>query len=141
MLRLAALCFFAVSNRSDDCASGHLLRVDRRESSTAMNCFERCGHHTSGERSRLLTLVLFLILSLCTGPSDYQPPSANSVKDMPPSTGTDRKRLAQELAAGQVRWNFEASMEMMESVDFLLTPALLIQESITPGVVPTYPSQ
>lgn len=37
--------------------------------------------------------------------------------------------------------NFHPSIEMKENVDFLLTPALLVQESISKDVVITYPSE
>ncbi len=42
------------------------------------------------------------------------------------------------MAAMQV---FEPSLEMKENVDFLLTPALLVQQAISEGVVITYPSE
>jgi len=37
--------------------------------------------------------------------------------------------------------SFEPSLEMKENVDFLLTPALLVQEAISEDVVITYPSE
>ncbi|MDR1382867.1 MAG: hypothetical protein LBJ67_03325 [Planctomycetaceae bacterium] len=35
----------------------------------------------------------------------------------------------------------DPSLEMCENVDFLLTPAILVQESITEGVILTYPEE
>jgi hypothetical protein len=37
--------------------------------------------------------------------------------------------------------NFQTSLEMKENVDFLLTPALLVQEIISDDVLITYPSE
>ena len=37
--------------------------------------------------------------------------------------------------------NFQASLEMKENADFLLTPAILVQEAISEDVVITYPSE
>ena len=37
--------------------------------------------------------------------------------------------------------NFQTSLEMKENVDFLLTPALIVQEVISEDVVITYPSE
>ncbi len=36
---------------------------------------------------------------------------------------------------------FLPSLEMKENVDFLLTPALIVQECLMPDVLPTYPSE
>lgn len=36
---------------------------------------------------------------------------------------------------------FEPSLEMKENVEFLLTPALLMQEAITDDIVITYPTE
>lgn len=37
--------------------------------------------------------------------------------------------------------NFQSSFEMKENVDFLLTPAFLVQEAISENVITTYPSE
>jgi hypothetical protein len=36
---------------------------------------------------------------------------------------------------------FGPSLEMRENVDFLLTPALLVQEAISTDIIPTYPCE
>jgi hypothetical protein len=36
---------------------------------------------------------------------------------------------------------FEPSLEMKENVDFLLTPALLVQQVMSEDIVGTYPSE
>lgn len=50
-------------------------------------------------------------------------------------------RLASGIAADQSLENFDASLRMKEEVDFLLTPALLVQEVLQGGVVVTYPME
>ena len=49
--------------------------------------------------------------------------------------------LAQETAANHVVGNFRPSLEMKEKMDFLLTPAFLVQQTISDGVVLTYPEE
>jgi hypothetical protein len=48
----------------------------------------------------------------------------------------DRRLLSTHLSVA-----FDASLEMKENVDFLLTPALLVQEAISEDIVITYPSE
>ena len=48
----------------------------------------------------------------------------------------DRRLLSTHLGVA-----FEASLEMKENVDFLLTPALLMQEALSEDIVITYPSE
>jgi len=48
---------------------------------------------------------------------------------------------AKRLAAKNVEGYFDSSLYSMESVDFLLTPALLVQEAISDGIVITYPAE
>lgn len=50
-------------------------------------------------------------------------------------------RAAVVSAVNGLTPNFEASLEMKEKVEFLLTPALLVQEALSPGVVLTYPTE
>lgn len=47
------------------------------------------------------------------------------------------RRKAQVLAADLV----SPSLEMKENVDFLLTPAIMVQEAMSLDVVPTYPTE
>lgn len=49
--------------------------------------------------------------------------------------------MATERLMQQIGGNFRPSQEMKENVDFLLTPAILLQEAITDEVVVTYPSE
>ena len=56
-----------------------------------------------------------------------------------------RRRAARPLAQNNPLQsslgNFQSSLEMKENVDFLLTPAILVQEAISDDVVITYPSE
>lgn len=47
------------------------------------------------------------------------------------------RRKAQVLAADLV----SPSLEMKENVDFLLTPAIMVQEAMSLDVIPTYPAE
>jgi hypothetical protein len=49
--------------------------------------------------------------------------------------------FARAAACRNVEANFRPSLEMMESVDYLLSPALIIQGSLNNSVIPTYPSE
>jgi hypothetical protein len=48
--------------------------------------------------------------------------------------------MANKLAARQVSGGFASSLKSREAAEFLLTPAILVQENISDGVVITYPS-
>jgi hypothetical protein len=45
------------------------------------------------------------------------------------------------LASQNVDANFRPSLEMMEAVDYLLSPALIINDALDLSVIPTYPSE
>ena len=81
----------------------------------------------------LVIVILFLVsFELALGTQSMQTtPSRRS--------GQDLKSLQENLKS--VTGNFNTSLEMKENVDFLLTPALLVQEAISEDVVITYPSE
>ena len=54
---------------------------------------------------------------------------------------TRQLREAQQRAVKNAGGFYGASLEMRENVDFLLTPALLVQEAIDEGAVITYPNE
>lgn len=67
-------------------------------------------------------------------------------------TSTDANDVSSALSAAleqavrkqveeRVTRNFEPSLEMRENVDFLLTPALLVQNAISSDLAVTYPSE
>lgn len=89
-------------------------------------------------RWHLLALVVFLLgLSLLAL-------GTNSLV-----SGARTQRGPRDLVREEVRRqvsrrvspNFQMSLEMRENVDFLLTPAILVQEGISDGVVITYPQE
>jgi len=53
----------------------------------------------------------------------------------------DASNIAQKLATDHLVGNFKPSLEMKECTDFLLTPALIVQEILSENVVVTYPSE
>lgn len=50
-------------------------------------------------------------------------------------------KFARALVSQNVDANFRPSLEMMESVDYLLSPALIIKDALDLSVIPTYPSE
>jgi hypothetical protein len=48
---------------------------------------------------------------------------------------------AEKIASAYIVKNFTPSLEMKEKADFLLTPALLMQEVVSDGTVLTYPEE
>ena len=65
------------------------------------------------------------------------PPDPNELTSAEQRARTAALRAAAKMATG----GFQPSLEMKENVDFLLTPALLVQEAISQGVIITYPSE
>jgi hypothetical protein len=57
------------------------------------------------------------------------------------STRRSRPQLRQTNLFQGALGNFNTSLEMKENADFLLTPALLVQEAVSEDVVITYPSE
>jgi len=88
----------------------------------------------------VLVIVIFLLLCFSLNPVNG---SASKVADTKTSDDSKdrrkdeiRKRMTKSASA-----NFRLSLEMKENVDFVLTPALLVQEVISEDVVITYPSE
>ena len=57
------------------------------------------------------------------------------------SESSKQEPVMDERAAARFKQYFEPSLEMRESADFLLTPAILVQESISERNVLTFPAQ
>ena len=57
------------------------------------------------------------------------------------NAGKDARDASMRLAARSATTGFKPSLEMKENVDFLLTPALLMQEALSEDVIITYPSE
>jgi hypothetical protein len=94
----------------------------------------------SAFRFPLAQVVTAVLLSLISGHGQpLRPPSAESDPVVP--KGSDERKAAEAAGAKQTSSLFAPSLETMERADFLLTPALLMQEAISEKVVITYPSQ
>lgn len=52
-----------------------------------------------------------------------------------------QKEIAEGLLADAMGGDFASSLEMKEATDFLITPALLVQEALLNDVVITYPAE
>jgi len=100
----------------------------------------KASHRKQGLLSCVTLVGIVMVLCFSLAP---EPSPASGAKDVETSASildraapTVRKQIL--TAAMQV---FEPSLEMKENVDFLLTPALLVQEAISEGIVITYPSE
>ena len=80
-------------------------------------------------RPRSLTTACLVALVLWTVASKARPPKAAS------------QSRAEQLAAEAAEGLFEPSLHAMENVDFLLTPALLLQDALLDDVVNAYPAE
>jgi hypothetical protein len=92
-------------------------------------------------RSSLLVMavvVLLFLLSRVLG-GDHTFPTADTNRVI--ATESQRQAMAKQIVSRQTTSNFEPSLEMKEDVDFLLTPALLVQESISDDIILTYPTE
>jgi hypothetical protein len=86
----------------------------------------------------LVAAILLLCLRQAPGDSTVSPakdPNARAAV-MARKEAAFKKMLSRRPVS-----NFQISLEMKENVDFLLTPALLVQEVISDDVVITYPSE
>ena len=52
-----------------------------------------------------------------------------------------KQQIAGQIASGYGLGPFQPSLEMKENADFLLTPALIVQEAISDDIVITYPTE
>jgi hypothetical protein len=89
--------------------------------------------------AQLLALVAVVFLACCAAARNaYRPPDAEE-KDASVSAAVDN--VVREGLSKRFLPNFESSLEMRENADFLLAPALLVQNAISRDVVITYPSE
>lgn len=100
--------------------------------------------NTSNKNAHLLWLVVpvgivlvvcFSLASVGSAASGAKDPN-NSATILDRTAPTVRRQILK--AATQI---FEPSLEMKENVDFLLTPALLVQQAVSEDVIITYPSE
>jgi hypothetical protein len=92
-------------------------------------------------KSTATIFVIIILLILCFGIA----PGNNDVSTAKEPNAVSRQKQRQEEIKKQLSrsatGNFQTSLEMKENVDFVLTPALLVQEVISEDNVITYPSE
>jgi len=99
------------------------------------------------KRKYLLRLVALLcLMSLCLNCStSVSPPVTDSNTDGDSdditNVGQRARDVALRSATKAATGGFRPSLEMKENVDFLLTPALLMQETLSDEIITTYPSE
>jgi len=83
-------------------------------------------------------IVLLMLLSQVFG-SNKSVRQTKSKKVYLPEAQKEQmaRRIALDFSVGK----FKPSLEMKENVDFLLTPALLMQEALSDDIVITYPME
>ena len=86
----------------------------------------------------LVAIVLLLLLSHVLRGDQASRPSRSKKVSVPEA---HKQRIARGLAAGYGLGNFKPSLAMKENADFLLTPALLVQEAISDDIIITYPTE
>jgi len=86
----------------------------------------------------LVAVVLLMLLSLVLA-SD-QPPVPLRPRNRP-IPEAQKERIARRIAGGYGLGPFQPSIEMKENADFLVTPAILVQEAISDDIIMTYPTE
>ena len=89
--------------------------------------------------ARALLAILFLVLLSHVLGNEQAPAPLRSRNTVVPEA--HKERIAKKIASGYGAGPFQPSLEMKENVDFLLTPALLVQEAISEDIVVTYPTE
>lgn len=115
--------------------------------------FEKNSRHIHVYLLWLAVIVAVLspiYLSLSFSKSIQAPMNTNAIASEPnrPAENKSLKHTEQGVQSTILRTanrmatrGFSPSLEMKENVDFLLTPALLVQEAISDDIVITYPSE
>jgi hypothetical protein len=89
-------------------------------------------------------LVLVMAATLGAYVSSSRSAGTATPAQEPGAADTPEARLAVAAfrsASRSATTGFAPSLEMKENMDFLLTPALLVQEAMSEDVVATYPSE
>ena len=92
---------------------------------------------TGPVRVVVMILLLVLLTQVLGGDRGPRPPRSTKV----PVPEAEKQRIARGLASGFGLGAFQPSLEMKESADFFLTPALLVQEAICDDIIITYPTE
>ena len=86
----------------------------------------------------LVAIVLLILLSQVLA-SDPAPVPLRPRNAQVPEA--HRERIARQIASGYGSGPFRPSLEMKENLDFLLTPAMLVQEASSEDIVVPYPTE
>ena len=86
----------------------------------------------------LVAIVLLMLLTQVLGDNQRPRPTRSRKVEIPEA---QKERVAKRIASGYGMGPFKPSLEMKENADFLLTPALLVQEALCDYIVMTYPTE
>ena len=86
----------------------------------------------------LVVIILLLLLSRVLGTDQA---SRRAKRRKVPVPEEQKERIARGIASNYGGGPFQPSLEMKESADFLVTPALLVQEALSDDIVITYPTE
>ncbi|MBW2149733.1 MAG: hypothetical protein JRI22_22290 [Deltaproteobacteria bacterium] len=100
-----------------------------------------CGAHTKTLGIPLMILATIVLLMLLSQVMGTARSSRGARGRKVPVPGVQKERIASRIASNYGGGPFQASLEMKESADFLLTPAILVQEAICDDIVNTYPTE
>jgi len=100
---------------------------------------------SNGKRMRQRCLGPFLVwvavLALCLSTGGHKAVSAKGNADPAQRAKARAREAALKAAMNAATMGFAPSLEMKENTDFLLTPALLVQEVLSDDLIVTYPSE
>jgi hypothetical protein len=85
----------------------------------------------------ILIVSLLLLAEVFGNNRSSQSMSQNKVS----VTEAQKEHIARGIASGFGSGPFQPSLEMKENIDFLLTPALIIQEAFSENIIITYPTE
>ncbi|OHB79637.1 MAG: hypothetical protein A2Z25_00485 [Planctomycetes bacterium RBG_16_55_9] len=86
----------------------------------------------------LVSIVIFILLTQVLGDNPKPRPSRPRQIPVPEA---QKERIAGQIASNYGGGPFQLSLETKEHADFLLTPALLVQEAICDDIIITYPTE
>ncbi len=99
------------------------------------------------KQNYLLRLVVLLcLICMCVSCSTVVSPAVTDPNTASgPNAVTDAEQRARDTAmrsaTRSATGGFRPSLEMKENADFLLSPALLMQEALSDEIITTYPSE
>lgn len=88
--------------------------------------------------SILIGALLLMLLSLVLASDQAPVPMRPRNRPVPEAR---KQNIARGLAGSFGLVPFQPSLEMKENADFLVTPAILVQEAISDDIIMTYPTE